>query len=184
MVFSNSRRDNIFFAVIFILFYILTASVVPNLGIKFSFLSFGEAVTQSTVKPDIIFGLVLSTAILSSRRRAVVLGIIFGFIVDITCFAPVLSALVYCICGLYAYSLSQSFAGHGAVNAMLVALPLLLTKAIVTTFYLLATWHDISFSDIMLGAVLPEYIYNVLVTGIVYLVLKLLMKIFKIERLI
>lgn len=184
MIFSNSKRDNIFFTVVFILFYILTVCVVPNLGIKMNFLSFGGLVTQSAVKPDIMFALVLSTAILSSRRRAVVLGIIFGFIVDITCVAPMFSPLVYCICGLYAYSAASSFAGHGAINAMIVSLALLLIKACVSTFYLLGTWYNISFTDIMLGAVIPEYIYNVIVCGIVYLVLKLLMKIFKIERMI
>lgn len=184
MMFSNTKRDNIFFTVIFILFYILTVCAVPHLGIRMGFLSFGGLINQSTVRPDIIFALVLCTAIFSSRRRAVVLGIIFGFIVDITCFAPVFSPLVYCICGLYAYSASQTFAGHGVVNAMIVSLPLLLTKVIVGMFYLLATWHDISFSDILFGAVLPEYLYNILTVGVVYLVLKLLMKLFKVERMI
>ncbi len=184
MLFSSSKRDNIFFTVVFLLFYLLTVSAVPHLGIKFGFLSFGGLVSQSTVRPDLIFALVLCTAILSSRRRAVVLGIIFGFIVDVTCSAPMLSPLCYCICGLYAYSASSSFAGHGAINAMIVSAVMLLSKVVVSTFYLLGTWHDISFADIMLGAVLPEYIYNILITGVVYLLLSLLMRLFKIEKLI
>ena len=67
---------------------------------------------------------------------------------------------------------------------MIVSAVLLLSKVAVSTFYLLGTWHDISFSDIMLGAVLPEYIYNILITGVVYLFVSLLMRIFKIERMI
>lgn len=184
MNFSNSKRDNIFFSLVFVVFYLFTAAALPYLGVKMGFLSFGGLISQSTVKPDLLFALVLSTAILNSRRRAVILGIIFGFVVDVTCGTPMLSPLVYCLCGHYAYSVSSGYAGTGAVNAMLSALPLLLSKVIVSTFYLLATWHDISFIDILLGAVLPEYIYNVIAVGVMYLVLKLLMKLFKIEQLI
>ncbi len=184
MLFSNNKRDNIFFTLVFLLFYILTVSVLPHLGIRFEIFSFGGLISQSTVMPDIIFPLVLCTAIFSSRRRAVILGIIFGFIVDVTCSAPVFSPLCYCLCGMYAYTASSSFAGHGALNAMIVSAVLLLSKVVVSTFYLLGTWHDISFADIMLGAVLPEYIYNILITGVVYLLVSLLMRIFKIERMI
>lgn len=181
---SSGKKDSIFFAIVFVLFYLITFTAVPYMGIKMDFLSFGGLIHQSTVKPDLIFALVLCTAILSSGRRAVVLGIIFGFIVDITCSVPMMSSVCYCLCGLYAYSFSSSFAGRGAVNAMLVGVPMLLMRALVSTFYLLGTWHNISFIDIMLGAVLPEYIYNILAVGAVYLVTKLLMRIFRVEEMI
>lgn len=181
---SSGKKDSIFFTLVFVLFYLLTFTAVPHLGIKMNFLSFGGLIHQSTVRPDLMFALVLCTAILSSGRRAVILGIIFGFIVDITCSVPVLSSVCYCLCGLYAYNFSSSFAGRGAVNAMLVSVPMLLMRAVVSTFYLLGTWHDISFIDIMLGAVLPEYIYNIIAVGVVYLITKLLMKLFRVEEMI
>ena len=181
---SSGKRDSIFFTLVFVLFYILTVSAVPFMGIKFDFLSFGGLLHQSTVKPDLMFALVLCTAILSSGRRAVILGIIFGFIVDITCSVPVLSPLCYCLCGLYAYNFSVGFAGRGAVNAMLVGVPMLLMRALVSTFYLLGTWHNIGFFGILFGAVLPEYIYNILAVGVVYLIVKLLMRLFRVEEMI
>ena len=181
---TDSKRENVFFAIIFVAFYIIYTAVVPHLGVRMEFLSFGNAITQSTVQPDLIFALVLCTAILSSSRRAVILGIIFGFIVDVTCGVPMLSSICYCIAGHYAYSMARSFSGRGAINAVFVACPLLLTRFAVSTFYLLGTWHSVSFADIMVGAVIPEYLYNALTVLIVYPILKWLMRIFRIEILI
>lgn len=181
---SNTKKENIFFSLVFLAFYLFTVSASGHLGIKMDFLSFGGLISQSRVYPDILFALVLCCAILNSKRRAVVLGIIFGFIVDVTGTAPMLTPLIYCICASFAYKLSTTVAGRGAVNAILVALVLLLAKALVSTFFLLGTWHSISFTDILFGAVLPEYIYNVVVVGIVYVILKFLMRIFSIEELI
>lgn len=181
---SNTKRENVFFSLVFLVFYLFTVSASAHMGIKMNFLSFGGLTSQSRVFPDILFSLVLCSAILSSKRRAVVLGIIFGFIVDVTGSAPMLTPLIYCICASFAYRLSTTVAGHGAINAMLVSLPLLCAKALVSTFLLLGTWHSISFSDILFGAVVPEYIYNVIVVGIVYVILKFLMRLFKVEQLI
>lgn len=181
---SNTKRENIFFSLVFLVFYLVTVSTSSHMGIKMEFLSFGGFISQSRVFPDILFALVLCSAILSSKRRAVVLGIIFGFIVDVTGSVPMLSPLVYCVCASLAYNLSTTFAGRGAVNAMIVSLPLLGVKALVSVFLLLGTWHSISFLDILIGAVLPEYIYNIIVVGIVYVILKFLMRLFKVEQLI
>ncbi|MBR3996397.1 MAG: hypothetical protein IKI97_14115 [Clostridia bacterium] len=182
MLRTGGKREHLFFIFTFIIFYLLTASVVPYLGVRMNFLSFGGRIVQNAVKPDILFALVLCSAILSGRRRAVILGIVFGFIVDVSCSVPMLSPLCYCLCAMYAGGLSFAFPGKGAVNAMLVSVPLLLMKAVVGTFYLLGTWHSISLGDIILGAVLPEYIYNILSVAVVYGVLSLLMKLFRIEK--
>ncbi len=181
---SDSKRENVFFTVVFLVYYIISASVVPYLGVRMEFLSFGNAVTQSTVQPDLLFALVLCTAILHSSRRAVILGIIFGFIVDVTGGVPLMSSICYCICGHYASSMSRSFSGRGAINAVLVAAPLLLTRLAVSAFYLLATWHSVSFVDIMLGAVIPEYLYNLAVVLVTYPILHWLMRLFRIEALV
>ncbi len=184
MKYSDNKREYIFFSVLFLIFYLLTSGAISYFAIKMNFLSFGGLIPQHPVVPDILFALVLCTAILNSKRRAVIFGIIFGFVVELTCNVPAFSPLVYCICGHFAYGLSSSFAGRGAVNAMITAMPLLLPRVLVSTFYLLGTWHDISFAGIMLGAVLPEFIYNVLAVGVVFLLLRLLMRIFKIEQMI
>ncbi len=181
---STTKKENIFFSLVFLAFYLFAVSANAHLGIKMGFLSFGGLISQSRVYPDILFALVLCTAILNSKRRAVVLGIIFGFIVDVTGSAPMLTPLIYCICASFAYKLSTTVAGHGAVNAMLTSLVLLCAKAIVSAFFLLGTWHSISFTDILFGAVVPEYIYNVIIVGIVYVIVKFLMRIFSIEELI
>ncbi len=178
---SSGKRETLFFIIVFIIFYLITASVTPYMGVKMNFLSFGGKIAQSTVKPDLLFALVLCSSILSSRRRTVILGIVFGFIVDVTCAVPAVSSLCYCLCANYAGSVSFVFSGKGAINAMLVAIPMALMRSLVSTFYLLGTWHNISLKDIMFGAVLPEYIYNVAAVGAVYIVLYFLMKIFRIE---
>ena len=182
MLRAGGKREPLFFIFTFIIFYLLTASVVPYLGVRMNFLSFGGRIAQNIVKPDIMFALVLCSAILSVRRRTVILGIIFGFIVDVTCSVPMFSPLCYCLSALYAGRLSFAFPGKGVLNAMFVAAPLLLLKAAVGTFYLLGTWHNISFTDIIFGAVLPEYIYNIIVVAIVYGILSFLMKLFRIEK--
>lgn len=178
---TDSKRENVFFTLVFLFFYIISTSVLPHLGVRMEFLSFGNAITQSTVQPDLLFALVLSTAILYSPRSAVIFGIIFGFIADVTGAAPLFSSVCYCICGHYAYSMSQSFVGRGVINAMLVSVPLLLTRFAVSSFYLLGTWHSVSFFDIMFGAVIPEYICNILAVLIVYPVLRLLLRAFRID---
>lgn len=179
----SSKRSDIFLAFTFLVFYLLTASLVPRLAIRMDLLSFGGAVTQSPVRPDLLFGLVLATSILFSRKQAVIFGIIAGFLVDVTVGAPVFSPLCYFICGYYAGTLASSLAGHGVVNAVLAALPLLLVKAVISTFYLLGTWHDIGFLDILFGAVLPEYLYNLVAAALVFLILRGLCRLFRIDNL-
>lgn len=183
MIQQDSKKENIFFTLVFLFFYIITASVVPYLGLRMEFLTFGNAVTSSTVNPDIIFAVVLATALLNSGRRAVILGIIFGFIVDVTTSVPLFSPVCYCLCGHYAGVLSKSFSGRGVVNAVLVACPLLLARVLTSTFYLLGTWHSISFAEIIFGAVIPEYIYNLFCVLLIYPTVKFFMRLFGIEPL-
>ncbi|MBR5308118.1 MAG: hypothetical protein IKU43_05055 [Clostridia bacterium] len=182
MIHSSGKRELIFFIATFTVFYLITASVMPHLGVRMGFLSFGADIAQNAVKPDIMAALVICSAILSSRRRTVILGIVFGFLVDVTCFVPVFSALIYCICAHYAQKLSYAFSGKGVINAVFAAAPLLLIKSVVSAFYLLGTWHNIGFADILAGAVIPEYICNLVAVAVVYVVLSLLMTLFKIEK--
>ena len=88
MIHSSGKRELIFFIATFTVFYLITASVMPHLGVRMGFLSFGADIAQNAVKPDIMAALVICSAILSSRRRTVILGIVFGFLVDVTCFVP------------------------------------------------------------------------------------------------
>lgn len=182
MIRSGGKRDLVFFIIVFTVFYLLTASVVPYLGIRPEFMTSGTDTVMNTVKPDIMLALVICSAIFASGKRTVVLGIVFGFIIDVTCSVPMISSLCYCLCALYAGKLSHIFFGRGVVNAVLVSFPLLLMRAMVSTFYLLGTWHNISFKDILFGAVIPEYVYNLICVAIVWVVLALLMKIFRIEK--
>lgn len=182
MIRQGGKRELMFLIPVFVVFYLLTASVVPYFGIRPEFLSFGDRIAENTVKPDIMMALVICSAILSGRRRAVILGIIFGFIVDVTCNVPMLSPLCYCLCGLYAGKLSYTFSGKGVINAVLVSVPFFFIKSVISVFYLLGTWHNISFADILIGAVLPEYLYNIIAVAVVYGILYFLMKIFRIEK--
>lgn len=183
MIRSGGKRELVFFIIIFAVFYILTASVVPYLGIRPSFdVLTDKGTVMNTVRPDIMLALVICCAIVASGKRTVVLGIIFGFLVDVTCSVPMISSLCYCLCAMYAGKLSHIFFGRGVVNAVLVSFPLLLMRSIISTFYLLGTWHNISFRDIITGAVIPEYVYNIVTVAIVWGVLALLMKVFRIEK--
>lgn len=179
---SGGKRELIFFIVLYTVFYLLTASVVPYLGIKPNLPALVTDISVNIVKPDIMLALVICSAVMISSKRSVVLGMIFGFIIDVTCSVPMLSSLTYCLCGHYAPKLSRIVAGKGIVNTVLIAIPLLLMRAVVSTFYLLGTWHSISFSDILVGAVLPEYLYNLVTVAAVYGILELLIRIFRIER--
>ncbi len=182
MLHSSGKRELIFSIVLYTVFYLLTASVVPYLGVRPDILSFTGTEQINTVKPDIMLSLVICSAVLISSKRSVVLGMIFGFVIDVTCSVPMFSSLTYCLCGHYAPRLSRFFAGRGIVNIVLIAIPLLLLRAVASTFYLLGTWHNISFPDILFGAVLPEYLHNLISVVIVYFVLVLLMRIFRIEK--
>ena len=68
------------------------------------------------------------------------------------------------------------------INAVFASAPLLLIRSVVSAFYLLGTWHNIGFADILVGAVIPEYICNLVAVAVVYVVLSLLMTLFKIEK--
>lgn len=179
---SSGKRELIFFIILYTVFYLLTASVVPYLGVKPEIPALAAGTHVNIVKPDIMLALVICSAALISSRRSVVLGIIFGFVIDVTCSVPMLSSVTYCLCGHYAPKISRFAAGKGIVNTVLMAIPLLLIRAVVSTFYLLGTWHNISFWDILVGAVLPEYLYNLITVAVVYGVLELLMKLFRIEK--
>ncbi len=179
---SGGKRELIFSIVLYTVFYLLTASVVPYLGVKPEILSLAGGAQVNIVKPDIVLALVICSAVLISSKRSIVLGMIFGFIIDVTCSVPMLSSVTYCLCGHYAPRLSRFFAGRGVINIVLISLPLLLIRALISTFYLLGSWHSISFTDIIVGAVIPEYLYNLASVVAIYFILLLFMRIFRIEK--
>ena len=181
MIRSSGKRELVFFIILYTVFYLFTASVVPYIGVKPA-IPGADVLAFSTVRPDIMLALVICTGILANGKRKVVLGIIFGFIVDVTCSVPMLSSLTYCLCGLYASKLSRIVFGRGVVNTVFAAVPLLLIRAAVSIFYLLGTWHNIGFFEILAGAVIPEYLCNLVAVAVVYLITVALMRLFRIEK--
>lgn len=179
---ETDTKTKVFYSVLFSLFFLIAAVIVPRLGITFSFLSFGGSFAVSKVTPDIMLALVVICSILSSNRLACVLGLIFGFLYDATVGIPYMfSPILYTLGGMFAPKFSESFAKRGISGVVVSSSVLYLAKAIITAFYHLATWREISLGSLIVGTLLSEFIYNMIAVLVLYPIVLFFAKLCKVE---
>ncbi len=133
------------------------------------------------VKADILLASVISLSLLRGKKYAAYYAVITGFLFDLTVGNPYsFSPLVYYACAYLAPTAASPFSHRSPLSAALVGAMLLPIKSIITVFYLIAVWRDATVGGIILRAVIPEYIVNVLAVCVMFSAVRILMALFKI----
>lgn len=174
-----SLRNNVFFAFLFLAFFLFAASVLPFTALRFSFLSFGGIIRVRLTSPDILFGAVVATGILYDRNAAAILGLIFGFLCDSFINPPfMLCTLLYFLAGYFAPHLALIFSKKTPLTVLLVSAPLLFMRSFVSCFNHIASSTGVQFGSLFLGALVPEYLYNLVAAVVMFLLINILFKLF------
>jgi hypothetical protein len=172
-------RNNFFFILLFLVFFLFAASLLPFTAVRFSFLSFDGKIGTRLVAPDIFFGAIVATGILYDRKFAAILGLVFGFMCDSFINPPfMLCTLLYFLTGYLAPKLSLIFTQKTPLTMLLVSAPLLLMRSFVSCFNHLASSSRIDLASLFVGALLPEYLYNLFAAIVLFLLINVLFKLF------
>ncbi len=179
---ETETRTKVFYSIIFTITFLFAAVIVPRMGITFSFLSFGGKISVSRVTPDILLSLVIICSMICSNRLACVLGLVFGFIYDVTAGTPYMfTPVIYTVSGIVAPKLSESFANKGIFGVLVSALEIFAARGVITAFYHLATWREVSLSTLVVGTVLPEILYNLIAAAVMFYITVFLARLFRVE---
>lgn len=179
---ETELKTKVFYSILFTVAFLLASVIVPRLGITFSFLSFGGRVAVSRVTPDILLSLVIICSMICSNRLACVLGLVFGFIYDASAATPFMfTPVIYTVSGIVSPKLSESFASRGIFGVLASSAIVFCARGVITAFYHLATWREVSMSALVVGTVLPEIIYNLIATAVLFYITVFFARLFKVE---
>lgn len=174
--FFRENKINIFFIAFFVCAFLFATGVAPHLAIKVS------ALSGITVKADFLVASVISLGLLRGKKYASLFALPAGFLFDIFVGNPYMfSPLVFFLCAWFSSLAATPFSKRTPITATIISAELLLIKAIVSFFYLIAVSGDSGTGKILLLGVLPEYIVNVVVCAIVFSVMRILMALFRIS---
>lgn len=174
--FLRENRINIFFIVFFVCAFLVATNIMPHLAIKVS------ALSGITVKGDILLASVISLGLLRGKRYASIFALPAGFLFDIFVGNPYMfSPLVFFLCAWFSSLAATPFSKRTPITASIISAELLLIKALVSFFYLIAVSGDSGTSSILLLGVLPEYLANIIACAIVFSVMRILMALFRVS---
>lgn len=175
LTFLREKKNDIFFIIFFILTFVLATKLMPHLAVSFS------KASGITVKADILLGAVISLSLVRGKKYASYYAVISGFIFDVFVGNPyAFSPVVFFLCAYFAGLAASPFSHRTPLSAALAGAMLLWVKALFSFFYLIAVSGDSGAGDIFIFGVLPEYIANILITALVFSVMRILMAIFRI----
>ena len=125
--------------------------------------------------PDLMLGTVVAVAMLDSQKSAAVCGIGAGFVIDaIGASGFSLSPVFYMLCGIFSAILAKkmllSFLSFTVQLAVFSA-----AKALFTLVNILYISTKISFSSVILGILLPEFLCTFIICLPIYFIVKLCM---------
>ena len=66
-------------------------------------------------------------------------------------------------------------------GTMVSGAELFLVKSVITAFYHLAAWREVSLSTLVVGTLLPELLYNLITLFVMYFVTVFLARLFRVE---
>ena len=174
--FLKNKKTEVFFIVFFIIVFIIATKLMPHLAISFS------KVSGLTVRGDVLLCSVISLGLLGGRKKAAYFGIISGFLFDIFIGNPyAFSPLVFLLCGYFAGPFCKPFSHRTPLSAMLVAAMLVWIKSLFSFFYLVAVTKNVGIASLIFAGILPEYIVNVLISAVIFSIMRILMALFRIQ---
>ena len=125
--------------------------------------------------PDLVLGLIVAIAMLDSQRAAVVCGIGAGFVIDAIgssglSLSPFFYMLIGALCGALAKKMLPRFISW-VVNLLIFSA----AKSVLTVLNVLYLPGGFSFSDTLMGILLPEFICTFIICLPIYFIVKLCM---------
>lgn len=173
--FFREKKSDIFFIVFFLICFVLASRLMPLVAISFSKSS------GLTAKADILLGSVISLSLLRGKKYASYYALVSGFLFDVIVGNPYsFSPVVFFLCAYFAGLAASPFSHKTPLSVLLASAMLLWVRALFSFFYLIAVSGDSGAGDILLFGVLPEYIANILITTLVFSVMRILMAVFRI----
>ena len=171
---GSDTKNNIFFAVIFALGFLLSAAFMPYVqGIGFG--------ANSMVKADLLFALSIVCGIIYENRKAVsIMALVAGVVSDIFLTPPMhLSPVLFLLGAYFASETVSVFPRVNALTAAVSSVPFFLARAVTGCVFLMSANSETKFGDILKLSILPEFVCNILCVFIVYVILAFLYKRFK-----
>lgn len=174
--FLRENKINIFFISFFLCAFLVATKIMPHLAIKVL------ALSGRTIKADVLLASVISLGLLRGKKYACIFALPTGFIFDVFVGNPYMfSPLVFFLCAWFSSLAATPFSKRTPITAAIISAILLLIKALVSFFYLIAVSGDSGTSTILLLGVLPEYIANIIVCALVFSIMRILMALFRIS---
>ena len=149
------------YAFIFIFFTVLETNILNGAKI------FGA-------KPNLIISLVIAAAVLENERYAAFLGMVCGFLIDSSVGSPFFfSGIYYFFAAYIAAIISKSYFTKSLLTMLIMILPVCAIREIFSLFFLIGAWGKFNIGGALLGFILPEYIYTVVLAPVIYLLVKI-----------
>lgn len=150
----------VIYALIFIFFTVLETNILNGFKI------FGA-------KPNLIISLAIAAAVAENEKYAAVLGMIAGFVTDLSAGSPFFFSGIYYFFAAYISSIiSKIYFTKSLLTMIFMILPVCAVREIFNMFYLMGIWSEFNLTEAIFIYILPEYIYTVGLAPAVYLLVK------------
>lgn len=167
-------KKNVFFTVLFVLAFLLSASVLP-----YATVPLGE--NKGDIGFDLLFALSIVTGMVyENRRAAAIIALVFGALSDFFITPPIhLSPLLFLLGAYFGARALGVFFSANAATAAVASIPFFLLRSLVGGVYLSSHATGAGLSEIIRTVLLPELCCNVAAVFVTYLIVNFLYKIFK-----
>lgn len=171
---GSDTKNNIFFSIIFVLGFFLSAAVMPYTP----GLGFGAG---SKATADLLFALSIVCGIIYDNRKAVsIMALVAGIVSDMFLTPPMhLSPILFLLGAYFSSKTVSAFTRTNALTAAVASIPFFLARAVTGCIFLMAANNRTKLGEVLRLTVLPEFICNVVAVLIAYLVVAFLYKRFK-----
>lgn len=171
---GSETKNRIFFTVIFVLGFIVSASVMP-------YVPGGIFAGHGRVTADLLFALSIVCGIIYDDRKTVsILALVFGIVSDIFITPPIhISPVLFLLGAYYSSKTVNVFTHTGAVTAAIASIPFFFLRAVTGCIFIMSENSSIGLVKILKLAVLPEFACNVVTVFFAYIIVNFLYKRFK-----
>lgn len=171
---ESNLKSNVFFAVLFVIFFFFSASVLP-------FMVSDKESGKINAAFDILLALSITVGMVyENRKSAAVLALVFGILNDVFISPPVhLSPLVFMLGAYFSSKNLKVFTKANPLTATIAAVPFLLMRSATGVFYLMSDGAQAGLAQTIFKILLLEFVYNAAAVFVMYAVVKFLYKHFK-----
>lgn len=163
---------NVLFAVLFVLYFLLSSSVMPLLD-----------GTKPGIVPDIMLCLCCVAPLFLERRTACVMALVAGAFTDLFVMPPFhFSPVLFFLAAYFIPEITKVFSKLNAAGAATGSVLFLLARGILGTFYLISQFSGASFANILTKCIIPEFLINFAFVIITYFVASLAARLFRLRE--